>query len=138
MKQAPSYILAMLAGLMLVVGSSSPSLGHHAFIAQYDSDKPVTLTGVVAKVEWMNPHTYFFINVTDDETGAVAYWACEMGSPVSLMRRGWTRNSMQIGDVVTVDGSLAKDGSALMNASSVVLTTSGQRLFAGSSQDSPQ
>ena len=138
MKRAPSYMFAVVAGLMLVVGSSAPSLGHHAFTAQYDSDKPITLSGVVAKVEWMNPHTYFFINVTVDETGAVAYWACEMGSPVSLMRRGWTRNSMQIGDVVTVDGSLAKDGSALMNATSVILTASGQRLFAGSSQDSAQ
>ena len=71
----------------------------------------------------------------DEATGEVIYWSAEMGSPTSLMRRGWTRNSMKVGDVVTVEGSRAKDGSALMNARSIVLTTSGRRLFAGSSQD---
>jgi hypothetical protein len=125
----------LLVGLGLV---ASPLAGHHAFTAQYDEDQPIEFTGIVAKVEWMNPHAYFYVNVEDQATGEVVYWAAEMGSPTSLMRRGWTRNSMKIGDVVTVEGSRAKDGSALMNARSIVLTDSGQRLFAGSSQNQGQ
>jgi hypothetical protein len=121
---------------MLVFGlAAGPIAAHHAFTAQYDADQPIEFTGIVAKVEWMNPHAYFYVDVEDEATGEYTQWAAEMGSPASLMRRGWTRNAMQVGDVVTVEGSRAKDGSALMNARSVVLTNSGQRLFAGSSQD---
>jgi hypothetical protein len=121
----------LLAGIGLAV---TPLVAHHAFTAQYDADQPVEFTGIVAKVEWMNPHAYFYVNVEDEATGELTYWAAEMGSPTSLMRRGWSRNSMKIGDVVTVEGSRAKDGSALMNARSIVLSNSGRRLFAGSSE----
>jgi hypothetical protein len=121
----------LLAGIGLAV---TPLVAHHAFTAQYDADQPVEFTGIVAKVEWMNPHAYFYVNVEDEATGELIYWAAEMGSPTSLMRRGWNRNSMKIGDVVTVEGSRAKDGSALMNARSIVLSNSGRRLFAGSSE----
>jgi hypothetical protein len=106
-----------------------PAFAHHAFAAQYDSSKPVSLTGVVVKVEWLNPHAYFFIDVEDQSNGEVANWACELTSPVGLMRRGWTRNSLKIGDVVVVDGILARDGSASLNAQSVVLTATGRKLF---------
>jgi hypothetical protein len=82
----------------------------------------------------MNPHTFFYIDVKDEKTGKVTNWAMEMGSPNGLMRNGWTRNSMKIGDVVTVEGSMAKDGSPTGNARTVVLAKTGQRLFAGSSQ----
>jgi hypothetical protein len=82
----------------------------------------------------MNPHTFFYIDVKDEKTGKVTNWAMEMGSPNGLMRNGWTRNSMKIGDVVTVEGSMAKDGSPTGNARTVVLMKTGQRLFAGSSQ----
>ena len=102
---------------------------HHAFSAQYDSNKQVTFTGVVTKIEWLNPHAYFFIDVTDEKTGEIASWACELTSPVGLMRQGWTRNSMKIGDVVVVGGILARDGSPSLNAQSVVLTSTGQKLF---------
>ncbi len=93
--------------------------------------------GKVTKVEWYNPHAFFYIDVKDEKTGAVTNWAAEMNSPNSLMRLGWTRDSMKLEDVVTVQGSLAKDGSKLLNARSVVLTKTGQRLFAGSSEPAP-
>ena len=117
-------------GLML---ASVPAIAHHSFAAEFDAAKPIKLTGAVTKVEWMNPHTYFYIDVKDDK-GAVTNWGLEMGSPNGLMRQGWTRNSMKIGDVVTVEGSAAKDGSNIGNARSVTLA-GGQRLFAGSSQN---
>ena len=102
---------------------------HHAFSAQYDSNQRITVEGVIVNVEWMNPHAYFFVDVQDESTGKVVTWACEMGSPAVLVRRGWTRNSLTIGDVVSVDGARARDGSTTMNAQTVVLASTGQRLF---------
>jgi hypothetical protein len=107
---------------------------HHSFAAEFDANAPIELTGTVTKVDWANPHTYFYIDVTDAK-GSVESWALEMGSPNGLMRRGWTRDSMKIGDVVTVTGWRAKDGSTKGNARSVTLST-GRKLFAGSSQES--
>lgn len=131
-----SHRAIVLGGLLAgVVWAAAPLAAHHAFIAQYDENQPIEFTGIVAKIEWMNPHAYFYVDVEDASTGEVTYWAAEMGSPTSLMRRGWTRNSMKVGDVVTVEGSRAKDGSALMNARSVVLADSGRRLFAGSNPE---
>jgi uncharacterized protein DUF6152 len=112
-----------------------PSIAHHSFAAEYDSSKPVTLTGKVTKVEWQNPHTFFYIDVKDVKTNEVANWAVELGSPNSLMRLGWTRNSMKVDDVVTIQGSLAKDGSKLVNARNVSLASTGQKLLTGSSED---
>jgi hypothetical protein len=82
----------------------------------------------------MNPHTYFYMDVTDPDTKKVTNWAMEMGSPNVLMRSGWSRNTLKIGDVVTVQGTKAKDGSPTGNANNVVLQKTGQRLFAGSSE----
>lgn len=107
---------------------------HHSFPAQYDADKKVTLTGTVTKVEWMNPHILFAIDVKDEKTGEVTNWTLEMGSPNTLMRLGWTRHSLQAGEVVTVEGFLARDGSHLANARTVTLASDGKKLFAGSSQ----
>ena len=111
-----------------------PLLAHHSFAAQYDSTKPVKLTGKVTRVEWTNPHIYFYIDVKDEKTGKVINWALEMGSPNALMRLGWSRNSMKIDDVVNVDATLAKDGSNLANVRTVVLASNGKRLLAGSSE----
>ena len=116
--------------------AAQPIAAHHSFAAEFDANAPIELTGTVTKVEWANPHTYFYMDVTSPK-GEVENWALEMGSPNGLMRRGWTRDSMKIGDVVTVTGSRAKDGSFKGNARSVVLST-GKKLFAGSSQDNAE
>ena len=108
------------------------TLAHHSFAAEFDAAQPIRVTGSVTKVEWMNPHTWFYIDVKD-EAGKVTNWGFEMGSPNGLMRAGWTRNSMKPGDVVTVEGSRARDGSYHANARAVTLSSTGQRLFAASS-----
>jgi len=126
---------ALLAAALTAL-AAQPIAAHHSFAAEFDANAPIELTGTVTKVEWANPHTYFYMDVTSPK-GDVENWAMEMGSPNGLMRRGWTRDSMKIGDVVTVTGSRAKDGSPKGNARSVVLST-GKKLFAGSSQDNAE
>jgi len=129
MKKTMLAIIAL--GFLAVV--VAPAFGHHSFAAQYDSNKPVSLKGAVTKVEWQNPHTYFYIDVKDEKTGRISNWACEMGAPAVITRSGWTRNTLKIGDEVIVEGSLAKDGSNLANARRVKLASTGQVLGAGSS-----
>jgi subtilisin family serine protease len=126
-------IIMTLAALGATL-TAHPILAHHSFAAEFDANSPIDLTGTVTKVAWANPHTFFYIDVENDR-GQIETWALEMGSPNGLMRRGWTRDSMKIGDVVNVTGSRAKDGSLKGNARSVVLS-SGEKLFAGSSQGS--
>src|SRR6204780_4342867 len=122
----------MAASLGLLV-AAAPAFAHHSFAAEYDNAKPIALTGTVTKVEWMNPHARFYIDVKDDK-GTVTNWEFELGSPNGLMRQGWTRNSMKLGDSVSVSGSLAKDGSNLANARTVKLSD-GRKLFAGSASE---
>lgn len=122
----------MAAGVLLVA-TAAPVLAHHSFSAEYDSAKKITLKGIVTKVDWMNPHVYFYLDVTDDN-GNVANWAFEMGPPNGLQRSGWTRNTMKVGDEVVVEGTLAKDGSKQANARSVTMASTGKKLGAASSE----
>lgn len=122
----------MAAGVLLVA-TAVPVLAHHSFSAEYDSAKKITLKGIVTKVDWMNPHVYFYLDVTDDN-GNVANWAFEMGPPNGLQRSGWTRNTMKVGDEVVVEGTLAKDGSKQANARSVTMASTGKKLGAASSE----
>ena len=130
------FMKAKLAAFLVGTGlllAARPLVAHHSFAAEFDADKPITLTGAVTKVEWTNPHAWFYIDVKD-ETGKVTNWGLEMGSPNGLMRAGWTRNSMKLRDLVTVEASRAKNGSNNANARVVILKNTGQRLFAASSQ----
>ena len=111
-------------GLLL---SGAPASAHHSFAAEFDGDKKITLTGIVTKVEWTNPHVWFYVNVKDPNTGQVTNWGAEMGPPHGLQRRGWRQNTLKIGDSVTVAGSMAKNGAKRMNASKVTLTATGAR-----------
>ena len=130
-------LLAIAAGISLFL-AAAPAIAHHSFSAEFDAAKPFKLTGVVTKVEWQNPHTIFYLDITDEQTKKVTNWSFEMGSPNGLMRNGWTRNTLKIGDVVTVEGSLARDGTPWGNARAVVLASTGKRLFAASSQTEAQ
>jgi hypothetical protein len=121
--------IVVLAGASLLI-SAVPILAHHSFSSEYDADKPVELKGVVTKVEWMNPHARFYVDVKD-EKDQVKNWNLELASPNVLVRNGWKRTSLQVGDRVTVNGSLAKDGSTMANAKEVVLAD-GRKVFAGS------
>jgi hypothetical protein len=122
------------SGFVLVL-LTAPSLAHHSFPAQYDADQPVTLTGTVTRVEWTNPHIFIYIDVTDEKTGETENWALEMGGPNALLRLGWKRDSLKPDDLITVEGSLARDGSNLANATSITMTESGRTMLAGSSRD---
>ena len=124
-----------LFGVILgaLTAAALPVLAHHAFAAEYDAAKPVTLKGTVTKVEWVNPHARLYIDVKDD-SGKITNWEFELGSPNGLRRAGWARNSMKQGDEVTVSGSMAKDGSKFANARSIVLAD-GKRVFAASSEN---
>lgn len=124
---------AVLVVGMALLACAAPVWAHHSFAAEYDEKKPVTLKGVVTKVEWTNPHARFYLDVKDDK-GNVVNWNLELASPNVLIRNGWHRKSLQPGDEVTVSGSQAKDGTNMANAR-VVTFADGRKVFAGSSGD---
>ena len=119
-------IFAVLVALVTV----PPVLAHHSFATEYDRTKPVSVTGVVKKVEWRNPHIWFYVDVKDAKD-QVTNWNLELASPNVLVRQGWTRTSLHVGDQVTVNGAQAKDGSKMGNARTVTLAD-GRKVFAGS------
>ena len=123
--------LAALFTAFALLASSLSIAAHHSFAAQYDSTKPITLKGGITRIEWANPHIYFYLDVKAPD-GTVEKWAVEGGAPNSLYRNGWRKDSLQVGTVVTVDGWLAKDGSKLANMRAVLLAD-GRQVLGGSS-----
>jgi hypothetical protein len=124
--------LAILA-TVAVLASSVALFAHHAFSAEYDAAKPVKVTGTVKKVEWMNPHIWFYVDVKD-ESGKVTTWGFSGGPPGMLMRRGITRDVLKVGDVIKVEGFRAKDGSNNASGGNVTFAD-GRKVFAGAAED---
>jgi hypothetical protein len=124
-----TWMIVLAAAIAVLPGTSL--IAHHSFDAEFDRAKPITLKGSVTKVEWGNPHIWIFIDVKDDK-GTVSNWGVEGGAPNALFREGWRKDSVKLGDTLTVEGNMAKDGSLRANANRVTLPD-GRRVFAGSS-----
>jgi hypothetical protein len=126
-------LMKVFGAVAVIVAGAGVVQAHHSFAAQYDSKKPVNMTGVVTRVEWTNPHVYIFVDIADPKTKKVANWGFEMGPPHMLQRNGWKRNSLKLGETVVVDGWLARDGSNHANARRVMRKADGTVLGAASS-----
>lgn len=123
-------IIGILTAALLIV--AVPLSAHHSFAAEYDANKPIQVTGTVTKVEWTNPHARIYVDVKDEN--GVTNWNFELGGPLQLNRLGWKRDAVKVGDQVTVQGYMAKDGAKMANARNVVFAD-GRKIFAGSSGD---
>src|SRR5260370_31603133 len=130
MRRSVFGLMTVCFGILVAV---APALAHHSFAAEYDRSKPVKFTGTVAKMEWMNPHIYYYVDVKDG-SGKVTSYAVEGGTPNSLRRQGWGKDSLKAGDTVTVEGFMAKNGSNHVNGRSVTLPD-GKKVFGGSADD---
>jgi Family of unknown function (DUF6152) len=127
-----SFISAAIVLSLLSV--AAPVIAHHSFAAEYDSQKPVKVTGAVTRVDWQNPHAYFYVDVKNADSGRVENWAFEMGAPAVLVKQGWTKTTLHVGDVINVEGTRAKDGGFHGNARNVFMADTGKKLGAGSSE----
>jgi hypothetical protein len=128
MKKLALSIFAILGAIAI------PALAHHAFSAEFDLNKPVTVKGVVTKIEWMNPHAWIYVEMKTD--AGVEQWQFETGAPIELVRRGWRKNDLKVGDEVTVQGLRAKDGTNTASARLVTLP-GGRKVFSGAAGDDP-
>jgi hypothetical protein len=122
-----------LLAAVVLASLAAAGQAHHSFAAQYDTNKPVKMTGVLTKLEWTNPHVYIYIDVTDDATKKVTNWAFEMGPPHMLQKSGWKKNELKLGEVLEVEGWLARDGGNSANARRVMRRATGEVLGAASS-----
>jgi hypothetical protein len=129
MKTRSAWIIAAT----LILAAAVPVFAHHSFAAEFDANKTINLTGSLTKLDWINPHARLYIDVKGTD-GKIVNWEIELGPPAILLRNGWTKNSVKAGDMLTVSGSLAKDGTNLANARSVTLAD-GTKVFAGSSAE---
>jgi Family of unknown function (DUF6152) len=120
----------LLAAWILTLSTAVPVLAHHSFAAEFDASKAVRLNGTLTKVEWTNPHIYFYLDVKD-ESGNVVRWTCESGAPGALSRRGFKRGDLKLGDTIVVDGYRAKNGSNMIDARRVTLADG--RIVSGAS-----
>jgi len=123
----------ILTAVLLTAGVSAPVVAHHSFSAEFDGSKPARIIGTLTKIEWTNPHSYFYLDVANSD-GATVNWACEGGGPGALSRRGFNRGDIKLGDTLVVDGYLAKDGSHLIDARRVKLPD-GRTVYGGSPGD---
>jgi len=129
-----NVMITILAFSFVACLAVPPLLAHHSFAAEFDGTKPVKVTGVVKKVEWMNPHIWFYVDGKDELTGRSAVWGFSAGPPATLVRRGIKKDVLKIGDTVKVDGFLAKDGSS--NASGGKITfADGRQVFTAAAED---
>ena len=128
-KLAAAFCVTIIA----MAGWASSASAHHAFAAEFDAKKPVTIRGFVTKVEWTNPHVWVYLDVKD-EAGAWKNWGFEMGAPHQLQTRGWSRELLKIGDELVVEGSMAKSGPGRMNGRNVTFAATGKKLGASSSE----
>jgi Family of unknown function (DUF6152) len=126
-------LLAVNALCAAVLLSAVPLVAHHSFAAEYDNNKPIKFSGKVTKVEWLNPHIYVYVDVKDN-SGSTVNYAVEGGAPNGLFRQGWRKDTLKVGDTLSIEGFLAKDGSNTVNARTWLLPD-GKKVFAGNAED---
>ena len=123
----------LIATAALCVAVALPGFAHHSFSAEFDASKAIRLTGTLSKIEWTNPHSYFYLDVKN-EAGQIENWACEGAAPLALSRRGFKKGDLKLGDTLIIDGYRSKDGSRLLDVRRVTLPD-GRSIYGGSPGD---